>query len=127
VGWRKTWRRALPGVLWLALVSPAWANGDATHGAKVFQEQCSDCHTTLLGKNKRGPSLAGVVGRPSANTPNYNYSDALRAAHLVWTPERLAPYIASPKTNLPGGKMRVLIPPTAVEITDVIAYLQTIH
>lgn len=106
---------------------PAWATGDASHGAKVFKDQCSDCHTTQAGKNKRGPSLAGVIGRASASVQYYNYSDALRAAKLQWTPERLARYLASPKTDLPGTKMRLLSPPSAAEVADVIAYLQSVH
>ncbi|WP_018607372.1 c-type cytochrome [Uliginosibacterium gangwonense] len=106
---------------------PAHAVGNAAHGAKVFQDQCSDCHTTITGKNKRGPSLAGVVGRSSASVPYYNYSDAARAAKLQWTPERLTRYLASPKTDLPGTKMRLLSPPSAADVADVIAYLQTVR
>jgi len=105
---------------------PAHAAGNATHGAKVFQDQCSDCHTTQVGKNKRGPSLAGVIGRASASVQYYNYSDTMRAAKLQWTPERLTRYLASPKTDLPGTKMRLLSPPSAADVADVIAYLQTV-
>ncbi|MDQ7989261.1 MAG: c-type cytochrome [Candidatus Dactylopiibacterium sp.] len=96
----------------------------APDGAALFQTQCADCHTVEPGRNKRGPSLAGVVGRRAAALPAYNYSDALRGAGVVWTPERLARYLASPRTDIPGGKMRLLSPPRAEEIHQIIDWLR---
>jgi cytochrome c2 len=43
----------------------AIAAGDAVAGKTVFENQCSICHTTVVGKNGFGPSLAGVLGRRS--------------------------------------------------------------
>lgn len=93
-------------------------------GAKVFGDQCADCHSTEPYKNKRGPSLAGVVGRKAATAPNYNYSDAMKATGFVWTPQRLAQYLAAPKTDVPGTKMRLFTHPKPDEITALINYLQ---
>lgn len=101
---------------------PAHAANPA-EGRAVFEDMCSDCHTVTPGKHKRGPSLAGIVGRPAAAQANYNYSNALRKAGIVWTPERLKAYLSDPKQDVPGGKMRLLIKPTPAEIADVLAWL----
>ncbi|MDP5240115.1 c-type cytochrome [Uliginosibacterium sp. 31-16] len=93
-------------------------------GRAVFENLCSDCHTVSVGKNKRGPALAGVVGRKAASGPNYRYSDAMAGSNITWTPERLAQYLASPKTDIPGTKMRLLGKPNPAELADLIAWLQ---
>lgn len=107
----------------LAASHPASA-ANASKGRAVFEEQCADCHRLGSGKSKRGPDLAGVLGRPAAALPHYNYSPALRNAGVVWTPERLARYLAAPKTDIPGTKMRLLRSPSAAEIADLLAWLQ---
>jgi hypothetical protein len=37
------------------------------------------------GKNNIGPSLAGIVGRPSGSIPGFKYSPANLAANVTWT------------------------------------------
>lgn len=76
------------------------------------------------GKNKRGPSLAGVLGRKAGDAPNFHYSDAMAASGIVWSPQRLTQYLASPKTDVPGTKMRLLSKPSPAEIADLIVWLQ---
>lgn len=107
----------------LGATSPL-AAADLTAGNKVFDEQCADCHTVIPAKHKRGPSLAGVIGRAAGTAPNYHYSDAMANARLNWTPERLAQFLAAPKTDLPGTKMRLLQKPTPQDIANLIAWLQ---
>lgn len=82
----------------------AWAEGDAAAGEKVFKK-CAVCHSLEAGKNKVGPSLAGVVGRPAATIEGFKYSDAMKASGIVWTEDVLDAYLASPKEIVPGGKM----------------------
>ena len=55
----------------------ASADGDATAGKTVFANQCSSCHTTEVGKNGFGPSLAEVVGRKAGSLAGFNYSPAM--------------------------------------------------
>ena len=112
--------------LLLALAgTPLAQAGDAgAPGEKLFTNACSDCHSVEAGKNKRGPSLHGLVGRPAASVPNYSYSDAMKASHIVWTPDRLARYLAAPKTDVPGTKMRMLLRPSPAEIDTLITWLQ---
>jgi cytochrome c len=91
-------------LLGIALVSamafsglPAWAEGDAEAGAKVFNK-CKACHTVEEGdKHRVGPNLWGVMGRQAGTADGYTkYSDdmvAAGAAGLVWSEETLASYI----------------------------------
>lgn len=107
----------------LASCSAAQASSPA-EGRAVFEDLCADCHTVTPGKNKRGPSLAGVLGKAAAGQPNYNYSEALRNAGIVWSPERLARFLANPKKDLPGTKMRLLSTPGQAEIAELLTWLQ---
>jgi cytochrome c len=105
----------------------AHAGADATHGASVFAQECAECHSMKAGKNKKGPSLFGVVGRQGASIADFSYSDALKQAGLSWTPEQLDAYIAHPKKVVAGGKMKYDGLDDAAARADLIAYLASIH
>ena len=105
-----------------------WPVGNARKGADVFAEECGDCHSALPGKNKKGPSLKGVLGRKAAAVDDFSgYSDAMKRTDIVWTEEKIEAYIAQPRKMVPGGKMKYdgLDDPAAR--ADVIAYLQTLR
>jgi cytochrome c len=103
---------------------PAWAAGDAKKGADVFAEECGDCHSTVAGKNKKGPSLNGVLGRKAASIADFSgYSDAMKQSGIVWTPEKIDAYIAQPRKVVAGGKMKYDGLADAAARADVIAYL----
>lgn len=109
----------------LLLVSlAAQAAGDAGRGADSFDANCAECHSiarTL--KNKKGPSLFGIVGKPAATAAGFEYSPALKAAGFVWTPDKLDAYAAAPKKLVPEGKMKFDGIPDAAERADLIAFL----
>jgi cytochrome c len=113
----------------VALSAPAFAEGDADKGERVFNK-CKACHEVGAdAKNKVGPVLNGIVGAPAAHLGDeFNYSDAmLEAAEggLVWTEENLAEYLTKPRDFMPGNKMSFAGLCKEQEIADVIAYLQT--
>ena len=83
----------------------AASEGDPSNGANIFTAQCSICHSLKEGKNKIGPSLAGVVGRPAGHATNYSYSDALINSGVTWNTETLNTYLANPSAMIPGMKM----------------------
>ena len=87
--------------LTLSLAGGPAAAGDATAGAKVFKK-CMICHTAKMGKNKIGPSLYGVVGRPAGSIAKYKYSSPIKAAAkgLVWTAANIIAYVENPKEFL---------------------------
>jgi len=80
--------------------------GDAKAGADMFDQECSDCHSLKQGKNKKGPSLFGVVDRKSASIEDFVYSDPMRAYNVVWSLDKIDAYITNPKIAVPGGKMK---------------------
>lgn len=129
---RFPWRRrsfwpAVAAVLCLLGSGLAHAGGDASRGGKVFAQECAECHSMKAGKNKKGPSLFGVVGQQSANIADFSYSDALKQAGWSWTPEQLDAYIAHPKTVVAGGKMKYDGLDDASARADLIAYLASVH
>lgn len=61
------------------------------------------CHSLVPGKNGVGPSLAGILGKPAASNPDFNYSNAMRQAHIVWDAAKLDAYLTDPQTFVPEG------------------------
>jgi cytochrome c len=111
-----------------ASMAPFAMAGDASAGSDVFKTECSECHSVKEGRNKKGPSLFGIVGRAAGTAPNYKYSDALLQAHWVWTPDKLHSYLSQPaKQANPGTKMKYDGLDDAKQLDDLISYLSTIH
>lgn len=79
---------------------------DLEHGLDVFRQECAECHSAKAGKDKKGPSLFGVIGRPAAQVEGFAYSEALKQSKLTWNRETLQKYLAAPKALVPGGKMK---------------------
>lgn len=105
----------------------ASAAGDAAAGEKVFRK-CRACHTVEEGKNRVGPSLYGVVGRPVASVEGYRYSNAMKefGAGKTWTPDLLDTYLTKPRDLVPGTKMSFPGLKKPADRADVIAYLSSI-
>jgi cytochrome c len=94
--------------------------GDANHGA-VLDEACQDCDS--LDKNDLGPRHRGVFGREPASLPDYDYSDALKSANIVWNEETLDKWLTDPQAVAPGAKMFFHLD-NSQDRSDVIAYLK---
>ncbi len=105
----------------------AQAAADVAKGGDVFAEECAECHSVREGKNKKGPSMFGVVGRKAAAVPDAVYSDALKGSGLTWTPDKLDAYLAAPKKFVPGGKMKYDGLAGAAERASLLAYLATLR
>jgi len=77
-------------------------------GEKVFRK-CKSCHQIGDGaKNRAGPILTGIVGRPAASVDGFKYSEAITAMAddgLVWDEENLQAFLAKPKAFMKGTKM----------------------
>ena len=109
----------------LALPLPALADGDAVAGAKAFKV-CSACHIATEAKNKVGPTLQGVVGRPVASIADYKYSPAMTefGQGKVWDEATLTEYLKAPKALVKGTKMAFAGMKKDEDIVNVIAYLK---
>ena len=109
------------------LIQNCYAEGNSKEGAIVFAEECGDCHSSIPGKNKRGPSLVGVFGRKAGSVTDFSgYSDAMKQTDWAWTTEKVDAYIAAPKKTVPGGRMKYDGLADAKARADVIAYLASL-
>jgi cytochrome c len=111
---------------WLVAARPGYAQ-DAAAGRRVFQNNCSICHTVQPGRNLVGPTLFGVVNRPSGHIPGFHYSDANRRSGLTWTVATLDRYLTAPGKVVPGTLMTFPGLKDPKQRADVIAYLTTLH
>jgi cytochrome c len=105
------------------LAKTAWAGvltGDPARGETLY-EACQDCHS--LDKNDVGPRHRGVFGRKAASLPDYDYSDALKSANIVWNEETLDKWLTDPQAVAPGAKMFFHLD-NPQDRADVIAYLK---
>lgn len=104
-------------LLALVLVLPAAAQ-DAARGRRVFT-RCIACHSLDPASGPTpGPSLIGVVGRPAASLPDYEYSAVLGRAGrsgLVWTEDTLDRFLTDTELFLPGTVMGLLRLPEAAD------------
>ena len=117
-------RRAFVFLMWLSVLSVCgFAQvlvGDADRGETVYQA-CQDCHS--LDKNDVGPRHRGVFGRKAGSLPDYDYSDAIKSANIVWNEETLDKWLTDPQAVVPGAKMFFHLD-NPQDRADVIAYLR---
>ena len=109
------------------LHSPGARAQSAEAGRRIFQNTCGLCHAAQPGRNRIGPSLFGVVNRPSGQIPGFNYSEANRHSGLTWTVPMLDRYLAAPSQVVPGTYMTFPGLKDPEQRADVIAYLATLH
>ena len=111
-----------------AATPPVARAGDSAAGKDVFLSECSKCHSVDKGRNKKGPSLFGVVGRPAGTAPGYHYSDAMKQVQWTWTADKLHDYLSQPaRKAVPGTRMKYDGLDDAKQLDDLIAYLATLH
>jgi cytochrome c len=124
--WGARVRKVGGAVLLPALVAwtpPAFSAGDAP-GAAVFSAECAECHSLKEGRNKKGPTLFGTMGRKAGTQPGFEFSEELRRTGWTWNQETLRSYLSQPtKKANPGTKMKYegLADPKSLEA--LIAYL----
>lgn len=108
---------------------PAFADGDAARGEKIFRK-CGACH--MVGddaKIKVGPVLNGIMGKAAGTNEEYakKYSkDMIEAGAegLVWDEETLDKYLEKPKEMIKKTKMAFAGLKKEDEREDVIAYIK---
>ena len=125
----KTAARMLPALAAAALlalaVGPAWAEGDAAKGEKVYKK-CKTCHSLEAGKNKVGPHLAGVIGRAAGAVEGFKYSSSMADSGLVWDEATLDSFLEKPKKLIPKNKMAFPGLKKEADRQNVIAYIKSV-
>jgi cytochrome c len=111
-----------PAVTGLAALLAA---ADADAGKKVFGK-CKACHgLDKGGKNKVGPNLWDIVGRPVAGGEGFKYSGALKDIGGNWSYEALDAFLASPKTFAKGTRMSFSGVKDETDRANLIAWMRT--
>jgi cytochrome c len=104
---------------------------DLAAGEKVFAK-CHVCHDIgERAKNKIGPVLNGVVGRPWGSIEGFKYSTGREGTLLeineaephTWTPDMLKAYLHNPKDIIPKGKMSFAGLKDDVDVENLIYFL----
>ena len=127
--------RSLRNVACAFVVAVGWAApgvaqdlGDADRGARVFKK-CMACHRVGPEATSRvGPHLNDLIGRVPGTLDGFRYSKALTTAGeggLVWQVETLDPFIANPKSTIPGTRMTFRGISDPADRADLLAYLVT--
>jgi cytochrome c len=102
------------------------AKADLARGENSAKK-CQACHTfNKGGRNLVGPNLWGVVGRPKASEPGFNYSAAIKAKGGNWTIEEINQFVTNPRGYIPGTNMTFGGIPRSGERADLIVYLNSL-
>ncbi|KHQ53373.1 c-type cytochrome [Mameliella alba] len=75
-------------------------------GKALFDSECRRCHSVDADHASYGPPLENVIGRAAGSYPDYDYSIALEASGIVWTPAALRAWMEDNDGFMPGTKMR---------------------
>jgi len=106
-----------------AAIPAPYNAADLANGQAKFA-LCASCHTIAPGgPNLTGPNLHDIVGRKAGEIAKYNYSEALKASGFTWDAAHLDPWLANPRTMLPGTKMSFVGLRDPKDRTDMIAYM----
>ena len=101
--------------------------GDIQAGEKVFKK-CKACHVVDKEKNKTGPHLVGIIGRPAGSVESFKkYSKAMKASGIVWDAASLDGYLENPKKYLKGGKMAFAGLKKKKDRDNIIAYFESLQ
>lgn len=94
-----------------------------SHGKEIFDKRCAKCHA--LDKDKEGPRLRNVFGRPVASVPSFQYSDALKKAKISWNEISLNTWLTEPDKMIPDNDMAFHLD-SGDDRKAVIAYLKSL-
>jgi len=93
---------------------------------KSISTRCEQCHDLSKGgPNKIGPNLWGVVGRPRASHPGFDYSAAMKSKGGSWSYDELFKFLKSPGSYIPGTKMSFAGLRSETDRINLVAYLRT--
>ena len=93
----------------------------AARGEEIYA-RCAACHA--LASNRVGPKHCGLFGRKAGSVPGFDYSSAMKNAHIVWNAQTLDRFLADPLKMVPGTAMTYAGVTDAGERADLITYLQ---
>ena len=122
-------QRRPSATLWLAAIAAAAATTAVAQPATPPDDfgVCTACHETKPGGVSLGPTLFGIAGRKAGAVADYDYSPALKAWGMTWTPDNLQAFILDPAKTVPGNKMPFPGLHDATQLANLVAFLATQH
>ena len=99
--------------------------GDVERGRLAFGP-CRTCHypEAAMGHNN-GPNLHRIFGKVAGKQAGFAYySDTLKAAQFVWTPQLMDAWLENPMVMFPDSSMMSLGVPDPQRRADLIAFLE---
>lgn len=96
---------------------------DSSSRKALFEKRCGGCHA--VDRDKEGPRLGGVYGRPAGTVDSFQYSDALKKSRIVWSDATLDSWLTDTEKLVPNNDMTFHIE-GADERREIIAYLKQI-
>lgn len=123
-------RRSTASLLLAAILAPLSLSADAPPAAadveagKQVYDRCIACHSPE--RNRTGPLHCGVVGRIAGTVSGFAYSEAMRAAKIVWNAETLDRFLEAPLETVPGTTMGFAGVADETERRQLIAWLESL-
>ncbi len=113
--------------LLLGTMAAAEDLGDPKRGSRLYQE-CRSCHDVgRNAKNKVGPHLNELFGRPAASVKGFKYSRSLKrqaAGGLEWHVDTLHTFLENPRQMASGTRMSYRGMKAQQDRADLLAYLR---
>lgn len=106
-----------------AVVDPVSPPVDLAAGEQVYAK-CIACHSP--DRNRTGPRHCGLLGRVSGSVPDYEYSEAMKAAKIHWSAETLDIFLKAPMSEVPGTTMGFAGVADPIQRRNLIAWLATL-
>jgi cytochrome c len=108
-------------------VCKVFAAGDVEKGRKIAKK-CTICHTLNEGgKNRLGPNLFDILGKPAGAVEGYKYSKALLASGIVWDDDTFSDFVLNPKKVIKRTKMSFKGIKKVTHRVDLLAYFKTLR
>ncbi len=116
-------KSVLAAAVAMVVLTQAAQAQDLAAGETSFKK-CLACHAVGEGaKNKVGPQLNGIEGRPAGTVEGYNCSPANKNSGLTWDEATFKDYIKDPRAKIKGTKMIFPGIKNETEINNLWAYL----
>lgn len=106
-----------------AAVDPVPPSVDLAAGEQVYAK-CIACHSP--DRDRTGPRHCGLLGRVSGSVPDYEYSEAMKAANIRWSAQALDTFLQAPMSAVPGTTMGFAGVADPTERRNLIAWLATL-
>jgi cytochrome c len=115
-------KRLLACALALPLLAAAAPTANAIRAGETVYARCLGCHA--LAYDRTGPRHCGLFGRRAGGVPGFQYSEAMKAADIVWTARTLDRFLENPARAVPGTTMGYAGVADRSERSALIAYLE---